>query len=637
MIFLRIKNLTAVLFIVLVSPVVAQEYVEIPRDRRLPLSIVEENDVNFIPAIGRAMAKLGAALDSGDNLAVSGRLEVIKEWKNRLGSKNVFFVSRFLMVTADRLARAGHLERSVQTARDAEALSPDDYRTKLGLARLTFAADRSNVKGYVLPLLYAVAVYFKDPVNRLAALTAVLKLMFPAIILAFTIHVFVGLAVYGKLVVKDIARALSFDSSAKPALLVPLLVLASVILAGGIMAAVLAALFFSLAYQKSRERMVTFFFLIFLALLPLLTEFAARSDAMEESPLYRAVTYYAAGNWEPVSYKMLTAAVESEPDNTELLLALASMNRRLGNFVKAEHYLETLIEKKPDHAKGLNELGNLRFQQKEYRLAELMYKKAIKTSPKTAELHYNLSKAYLEEFRTEDANQEFGISMQMDKKKTEGLVKREGEKGVAGIASLAADLSELPLLESEIKNAAGMKTSALRAAFVGKFPVTYYYAGAAVYMILLLVTSAVLRKLETSTSCSSCGDTFVPTITAPGQEEYRCNQCVVLSSSMQKVLKSKKDKKLVQIRDYQFDVRRRSNILNLILPGLGSLYIGQYAGGAVILCLSSVFIVKLFYILSPLLAGYTGAIFIGTGIYAVWGMALAVFYVVGGFALRREL
>lgn len=628
----------AVVFLMLACPASAREYAHIPPDRFLPLSIVEESDVNFIPYLGSAVEKLGSALDSGDNLAVSLQMEAIEGWKERLGSENLFFVSKFLLIKAKQLARSGHPERGVQTAKDAETISPDDYSVKLAIARLAFALNKSNVKGYLAPAALAPIAFFKDSRNRLAVINSVLRFLIPAVVVAFVIFVFTSLAVYGRLLISDVLRVLPAGTGSKTAILIALFALSAAFLVGGVIVTALTALLFIAGYRKPRERLVVFVFVIFLTALPMIADFSARYVAMEDSKLYRAVGHYLSGNWEPASYAKLTEVGKAEPDNTELIFALANLDRNLGNTDRAEQRLDKLLEKNPRHVRAMNELANNYFQQKEYRQAELTYIKAIDISPKLAELHYNLGKTYLEQFRTEEANREFGVSMQLDRKKTEGFVKREGDEDSARVVSFTANIAKLPTLEMEIEHTAARITSAMWPVFAGDFKRVLYYAGAVVYIALLLLLGAILRRAQISTSCSSCNDVFVPAATAQGGGgDNRCNQCLVLSSSRQKVLRSKKERKLTQIKNYHYNVRRRSNILNFIFPGLGNVYAGRYASGAVILCLSSVFIVKLLYILSPLMAGYASAISaVPSMVYMAWGATMAVFYLFSALALRIE-
>jgi tetratricopeptide (TPR) repeat protein len=621
-------------FSILAMPAAAQTLPKPPKEKFLPVSVVKNSDIRYLPNLESTLIKLNGALLSGNSLAVSEHLEAVIKHKKRLRSNNLFFVSRFLLAIAGQLESSGNLSRAAQTANDAARISPDDYRAWFALARYNFMVDKANAKSYLKPLLFGVVSFFKDSYNLLLGANRLLKIVVPALIVAYALFVFVGLAASGRLLAMEIARVVNM--SKKSAAITLTLLIAAIFVAGGFFWLALAAPLLSWGYLQSSRRKVTVAFIIFIASLPFIVELAGRGVALENSRLYRAAHTYLAGNWEPDSVRTLVWAGGKKPDDTELWYALANLYRRAGDTGRARKYIDRVLAKESTHVKAINEMANLSFELKQFREAEILYKKALDVTSDSAELHYNMNKTYLELFRTERAAEEFNIAMRIDKEKTETFVKQGNDKEASKVVSFLADLKSMPLLEKEIGRESREAADVIWAAFAGPFDRNMYLAGAAVYLLVMAVAAALWRRPDRHTACTSCGDLFLPAVRSPGQEEFRCNQCVVLSSPRQKVDKAKKAKKLGQIKDHLYQVKRRANLFNYSLPGLGNVYIGNYRSGVILLCITSVFLVKIFFMLSPLLAEYRSALYVPVAEYIGWGIALFLFYLISALMLRQE-
>ena len=623
------------LFLIPALTAEAQKLPNPKNDSFLSISIVAKSEIRYLPSIAATLKRLNAALLSGDNLAVSRHIETVIKKKKRLGSKNLFFVSRFLLTIAGQLDRSGNLKRAAQTARDAAAISPDDYRAWLTLSRYSFMLDKSRVKSYLKPLPFAAIAFFKDGYNRLQLADIILKYLIPALTVAYMLFAFTGLAVSGKPLAGDMARVIGMNK--KSAFLAIIFFVIAALAAGGFLGLALAAPIISWGYLKAGRRKMTIGFVIFLALLPFIVEMAGSLSATENSRLYKASHDYLSGNWEPESVKTLIRAGSKKPDDTELWFALANLYRRAGDAEGAQKFIDRALAKDSVNVKAINEMANLRFQNKQYREAARLYKKALKVDFDTAELHYNMNKTYLELFNTDKAATEFNIAMQIDREKTEGFVKQAGENEYTKVVSFVADLKSMPLMAKEIGDASKVEADIIWSTAFGTLDRNSYLTGAAAYLLLLAAAAGLWRRADRYTLCSSCGDAFLPAIRSPGQEEYRCNPCVVLSSSRKKVDKTKKARKLGQIKKYHFNVRRKSNLLNYVLPGLGNIYLNSYRIGAFFLLLTSVFIVKIIFILSPLLASYGSALKVPLSEYIAWGAAMGVFYLLSALMLRRTV
>ena len=98
----------------------------------------------------------------------------------------------------------------------------------------------------------------------------------------------------------------------------------------------------------------------------------------------------------PMAMQELTKASELDPGNAEVDMALGLAYQARGDMSKAEEYLRTAIDKKPDYADARNNLGIVLARRKAWNEAIREFEAAaanvMYTTPERA--HFNLGEAY---------------------------------------------------------------------------------------------------------------------------------------------------------------------------------------------------------------------------------------------------
>lgn len=615
----------------------AQPFAGVPVERYIPDSVIQNNEAGITPELEHSLAALVEALSATDNVKARLHMESVKDWKNSLGSKNLFFASRVLTLKADQFARKGNMEWAVQAAEDATAISPDDYRARLALANHRLALDIANPQWYVTPLFYAALTYFKDLANLKTFFLEVLQLVIPAMFLAFAIFIISNLIIYIKPIANDICRNTAFDMKLGTAGAMLVLITIAVLLYGGLLWLMLVSALLLRGYMKTRAALMTALFLIFLAASPFLIKTVLNATVSEKSQFNQLVKNYTKGDWGPETLETFKMAAErGQQQKEELLYAVSTLYRKLGQMEEADQYLKRYQSRVVNSAKGIVEQGNIHFGLKEFGKSVTMYKKALELEPALVEAHYNLSITYTEQFKTEEAAGAFNMAMQVDRKKTERLVKTGGDKKTGKIVSIKADLKPMSQGEPGAVTEADELASSIRLAFTGNISEERYLIGSIAFFALFVVLGPVLRRFDNSTHCTSCGNLFLPALKGADFEKIKCNQCLILSSSRKNIAIAKKDKKNMEIREYQYNSRKKTNRLNLILPGLGSIYGSSYIMGSIALGLVSVFIVKLVFTALLVLAGNPDSVTAHPVVYILWGVTFLIFYLVSAIALHVE-
>ncbi len=615
----------------------AQNPPDIPKEKYAPASLIVNNELAFIQSISDILKALESFNEKGDSLAVGEEIEKIQTWKKRLGSRNLFFISRYFLLKAEQLARGGDLRKAVETAKDAVAISPDDHMARLSLARHSFNMDKANVKGYIRPLAFSAVAYFKDLENVKIFFFRLLIILAPALFITYVLYAAASLLAYRKALANDIRRMMPFEMGVRSAGAVFALLILALLAGGGVFLTAFVIPFFLLGYLKGRARTIIFLFLFSFAVTPILAKTVIRGLAVETSDAARMIGLYKKGNWEPGSVMTLESALAKEPDNPEALLALATLYRKKQNFFLAQEYINRTIENNDKDVRAIVELGNVNFSMEKYEEAKAYYKKALELSPNLIEAHYNLSNAYYELLNTDEGAREYSIAMQIDKKLTNSFVKKSGDDKTTKVVSFTADLSKLEVTKPHTVRDAENLFQSLWTAFIGGVKETDFLMGVAGYFVALFIAVSIWGRSGSYNNCRLCGTPYLPPFTVGGKEVVKCNQCLVLSASKKKQLSAaKRNRKLAQIKAYHYGLEVNTGRLNTVFPGLGSVYNGSYLSGAILIGITSFFIVKLVYVVGPMAVGYRPDFSGNIYSYAAWGAAFIVFYLFSLLLTRRE-
>jgi len=251
------------------------------------------------------------------------------------------------------------------------------------------------------PAVFGAVSYLKDRINLAGVVNRAMLLLLPALFITYALFMLMALFVNRARLVRDLARAV--NTGRKTAGLIVVIFVLGMLVGGGVFWLALASPLLVWGYMKAGQKKIALLLTLMIAAMPFAVDALSKVSAFSQSRLNRAVNYYLTDNWEPMALTELSSANQKDPQNAELLVAMANLYRRVGDLDGAEKFLERVLDKNPQDVKAINELGNIRFERKQFHDAEAMYRKGIELSPKSPELYYNLSKTYTEQFRTEDS------------------------------------------------------------------------------------------------------------------------------------------------------------------------------------------------------------------------------------------
>ncbi len=602
---------------------------------KTPVAAVMEGGFASLPELAEAARQLDAAVTAGAGSGTGDKVAALRDWKGRLSAQNLYFVSDYFLARSYTLAREGKPAEAAAAARIAADISPDYSRAWASLAERNFAIAAADYGFWFNPLVKAATTYFADPLNKRALGYNLIALTVFSIIMAFAAFIIAAAAAFRYPLVQDLRRLFPLDADAKAAAAVLVILLVALAAGLGWFAAALALPLLLAGYLNWGGRAVLLAFLVFFAALPLAGAGAGKGAALLASRDAGAASRFITGGFEPDDIKELETALAKHPADTRLMFMLGAMNRRLARYDAADGYLKRAIQLDPKNIPALVEMGNLNFNRGEFRDAEIMYKNALGLAPSSFEGHYNLSAAYLEQFRTEESNAELDIVARLDGVRANAMIAAKENKSAPKVMTVRLGFMEFPAsVEASVEAAAAGMAKKTSAFFLWDTTRNGHFILAGGYLIVFAAAIALWGWFGVHIICPSCGATFMPMFSKAVKGVVKCNQCVAMSSPKKSGIFGLKDNKVRQILNYQAGRRETANILNFIMPGFGSVWYGSYLGGAILLVFSAALWAPLLGLGALLAAGYRPAPGL---VYAALLGAMAVYYLVAvPLSMRRK-
>ena len=589
-----------------------------------PVTAVTEGGFALLPELAQAVRQLDTAVTAGNGLDAEQKLGAVRDWKGRLSAQNFYFVSDYFIARSYTLARDGKPAEAALAARLAADISPNYAHAWLSLAAGNFGRAPADFNAWFNPLADAAKAYFANPVSKRAFGYNLAALAVFSVMMAFAAYAAAAAAAFYSPLAQDIRRLFPLEAAAQAAAASLAILLVALAAGFGWFAVVLALPLLLGGYLNWRGKAVLLAFLVFFAALPLAGAHAGKGIALLTSRGAAAAGRFITGGFEPDDIKELEAALANHPEDTRLMFMLGAMNRRLARYDAAEDYLKRAIQIDPKNIPALVEMGNLNFNRGEFRDAEIMYKNALGLAPSSFEGHYNLGSAYLEQFRTPESNAELDIVARLDSSRTNAMIAAKENKFTSKVLGVQLGIEDFPAsVEAETDKAAAALVQETSAFFLWRMTRNNHFLLAGGCIIAFAAGIVLWGMFGVHVICPSCGATFMPMFSKTVKGVVKCNQCVAMSSPKKSGIFGLKDNKTRQILNYQSNRRETANMLNLVLPGFGSVWYGSYLAGAILLVFSAAFWTPLLAGAALLAAGYRPA---PGAVYAVPLGAMAVYY-----------
>ena len=259
---------------------------------------------------------------------------------------------------------------------------------------------------------------------------------------------------------------------------------------------------------------------------------------------------------------------------------LGSAYRVSGRLDEAMVMYHRALERDPDNARALVNLGNLHALRQEFPKAQALYRKAGEIDPALMLAHYDSHLAYLETFNMEAADEELRQARRIDEAGVDRLI-GTGSPNAARRAPQDALWPQREIVARALRlRLAGGPATFVRA---GMGNSTGLAAAAGLLAAFLLPGLLMAPRGARAMRCQRCGRAYCRRCQMTTKHAGHCAQCVHLFLLRDGVAPSVRDRKLADVVRYRRRVFLETRLASLVLPGCGQVMGGRALLGAALL------------------------------------------------------
>jgi len=345
-------------------------------------------------------------------------------------------------------------------------------------------------------------------------------------------------------------------------------------------------------YFTKTERIVLSCVLVLFALVQVCVVAAGTSIYMQQSELMRLLWKVNYGYCSNQDLQQLEELNRDVPDDEDILFSLGLAYKKRGTYLTSKKYYEHLTAMSPHSYKAHINLGNVCLALKQTKKAVQEYNKAVSLAPgSSAAAHFNLSRAYQEDFKFEDADRELMKAKEIEQKRINFYLTIYSEN----VNRLVIDeqISRMRLWQKGygLFSRESRIGEELWNALFGGVPFSY---GTVVVLCIVAVSFFVVSrdKMRIALRCRICGQPFCRRCQATLTEDVRCTQCVNFFKQQESPDRRIKEKTVSRITRHRTVSRIIETALALLFPGSCHVLKGYCIVGAVVLFVFSLLLLK---------------------------------------------
>jgi tetratricopeptide (TPR) repeat protein len=526
----------------------------------------------------------------------SKELNQLYQLKLDKGVRNLPMLSYLLSREARKARERGESGRAVELARYSIKFSPDLPQFYFDLARTLRSQSPFQVHRIFAEVFRGLVAQFRHYPSSLKFFYNSFYILCNAMLMTFIVFGIVVMAKYLPLYLYDIRRNLApsvsglFITSAKIIVLfIPFFLRMDILW---------AMMFWSLffwGYVMKRERQIILIFFILLVYLPF---FLRSVSAFLDGPDSEVIFELSQANqedWDRTIEQKLEAWAKTHPDDAEVLFTLGLMGKREGRYPQAEEWYQRSTQLSVQFDQALSNLGNVYLAEKKLESAKSYYKQAIGLHPDQAAYHYNLYRAISQEtLLTGEASKAFEKARQLDPQ----LIDYYSSIDSSNFNRMVIDevLTAQRLWRRFLNQFIGREGILYRLfmAWFERIPSRIFLVPL-FFLGLLIGVSRYGKAKRFLNRCPMCGSPTYRFYLGASDQESICFNCHRLFIQKEKIHPKIKEKKTIQVSQFQRKNHFLSKFLSFFFVGFSDLWGGHPFKGLLLLFLFFIFILKFIY------------------------------------------
>jgi len=300
-------------------------------------------------------------------------------------------------------------------------------------------------------------------------------------------------------------------------------------------------------------------------------------------------------DWDRGLEKKLEAWLSNHSNDADVLFTLGLMGKREGRYGEAEEWYKKGLQQSPQFDEALSNLGNVYLAKKQLEMAIASYQQAVDIQPNNGAYYYNLYRAYSQETYLSGKS---GKAFERARQLNPSLVDYYASIDSPNINRQVIDelLTARKLWARLLSQFVGKEGLSYRLfmAWFEKIPSRIYILPV-FFLGFLIGMSRVTQRKRFLSRCPMCGSPTFRFYLGETDQESICFNCHRIFIQKEKIHPKIKEKKSIQVSQFQKKNHRLSRFLSIFFVGFSDLWRGGAFYGLFLLFLFFVFVFRFVY------------------------------------------
>jgi len=515
-------------------------------------------------------------------------------------------LSRFPLLAAEQIrlatdaADSGDLTRAAALFEAAVANVPESPEALIGLATLTWQADKSRVSSIIREIAAAAfQILFSPRAGFRLRSNLLLSFLVTWLVMVCLIAAILSIKTQPLFAHALNERFLKGFPTSTQVSLGLLLFMLPLLLGLGVLWAAIIALLISAPCLSRREQVMVSILLAGLAAMPLGYHGVAARHVLASSHEYALARVVDQGGRGETLVQDLRRWIKEAPQAGLPRYYLGLVQKRRGELPQAEAEMTEAARLLPGAGFVQVGLGNVQYLQGRLQEAEAAYRHASEIMPSSAAAQMNLSRLYTQRLQLDQSNEALTRSRSLDPHMVRTVLSFQAQGPTQLVideavpwGALVAGLS--PRIGDVRAVAEGLWGGPLRGVSLDFLPYV-----AVLFLVVFWVHVALRERTMPVRRCRQCGTPFCGKCQSNPKEKEYCGPCATVFRQRDGVAAFVRVRRLREVEEWVRKERTRTRLLGGVLPGGSDLYKGRVITG-LLLCVPAVWLLMEGFVLDVL-------------------------------------
>lgn len=535
-------------------------------------------------------------INRGKTLIGKKELEEIRRVQLDSGIRNLPIFATLLIREGLEASKRGSFEEAVALCSTAKMLAPGLPYGYFALSRVYWSKSKLRLDRVLAEYLKGFFAFIKNFKLTFIKFMDLFFLIGQSVLLAFLLYSFILFIKYFPPYFEGLTKNFKVQVSQ---IILAVLKIAGILIPFFLQLNLMwAFMYWVLLFWVSmgkRERFMLLLFLIMVVYIPWAMDIC--SNFLDQSGTTHLNIYKAnEETWNHGDKEDLVRQLKTNPRDTRLLFTLGLVNKREGNYPKAEYYFERVISNDSSAAEAMTNLANVYLAMGNADQAIEFNSKAIDLNPRKASFHFNLYRANSKKTKTLVKTDP---SIQRATELNPQLIHHylEIETGNMNRFVIDETLSALSLWKGAIYHFMGrwIDPGGLVSVWVRPLTGRWGFVSPLLFLCIVVIFSILAKRKGGMRRCSLCGSSSRRVYPRKAEGDFICPGCYRLFVKKEGLNPKIKVKKMAQVRAYRKREEVISKILSLFFLGGGHVWRNYTIRGVVFLFIFSIFILRIVY------------------------------------------